>query len=488
MNDIAPTIQPELKAARNKAIEFHNQSLTSVGHDRMLAYRLLCSSVTVDPGLASGWSGLGNALADLHMLPASIAAFRRTLELPIGNLPGDLTLDLHVKALINLAHRLLNVGRIEEALKVNAKVLQLLESDPDLDPEGSAFAWTNMSLIMSIMGADLAAIEYAERAFEKSQEPIIEVGLAFALMFGGRYAEGLRHFEKRFEYRAHLNSYLEYPYRKWTGESHHGRTLFIPCEQGLGDTLSFTRFIGRAAAKVRNIIYAVQPELVRLLRASLRHWGNVEVVPLTTQFPIADDWCAVGSLPAVLGLTDEEIRDAPQGWTAQGDEAIPPDWLAADRKLHVGIAWAGSQANDIDVWRSIQFTRLLDLYRCPGIQLYSLQVGDHVKDLHDSGSAALVRDLSSYIRDATDTVGIMRALDLIIAAESFVPHLAAAIGKEVWIPLSRNGGDWRCGRHGDHPLWYSNTRLFRQGDDATWGPVFDRIVNALKERMECPSP
>lgn len=474
---------PEAKAARNKAIEFHNHSLTSVGTDKMLAYRLLCSSVTVDPGLAQGWSALGNACADLKMLPASIAAFRRALELPVGVLPGDKTPDLHVKALINLSHRLLNVGRITEAYEVNERVLLILDSDATLDPEGAAFAWTNMSLILSIMGHDELAIFYAEAGFKRSQEPIIEVGLAFAYMFAGRYSEGLRHFEARFPYREHMRSYLDYPFRRWDGVLDHDLTLFVPAEMGLGDTLSFTRFIGRAAARVKRVIFAVQPELVRLLRASLRHWPNVDVQPLTPAFPLADAWVAVGSLPTVLGLTTEEIRDAPQGWTAQGDDPMPPDWLSPGRLLHVGIAWAGAPANDIDAWRSIPFPQFLDLYRVPGVQLYSIQVGERVKDLHESGSAALVRDLSPFIRDATDTVGLMRSLDLIIAAESFVPHLAGAIGKECWVPYSYCGGDWRIGRTEKGPIWYPKHRIFKQGPDQQWQPVFDRIVEQLKVRV-----
>lgn len=489
MTDAAPMpapsheYPPEAKASRNKAIEFHNHSLTSVGTDKMLAYRLLCSSVTVDPALAQGWSALGNACADLHMLPASIAAFRRTLELPMGVLPGDKTPDLHVKSLINLAHRLLNVGRITEALQVNRTALWFLEEHPDCDPEGAAFAWTNMSLILSIMGKDDEAITYAEAGFRKSQEPIIQVGLAFALMFAGRYADGLRHFEARFPYREHMRSYLDYPYRRWDGVLNHDTTLFVPAEQGLGDTLSFTRFIGRAAARVKRLIYAVPSELVRLLRASLRHWPNVDVQPLTPQFPLAEAWCAVGSLPTALGLTTEEIRDQEQGWTAQGDEPLPPDWLSPGRLLHVGIAWAGAPANDINQWRSIPFTQFLDLYRAPGVQLYSLQVGEHVKDLHESGAAALVRDLSPFIRDATDTVGLMRSLNLIIACESFVPHLAGAIGKPCWIPYSYCGGDWRIGRTEKGPIWYPQTRIFKQGPDAAWQPVFDVIVEQLRRRM-----
>ena len=482
-----PEIDPAFQAVRNKAIEFHNASMQAVGHDKMLAYRLLCSAVAVDPGLAQGYFALGNCCADLKMLPASIAAFRRALELPLGTLPGDLTLDLQVKAEINLAHRLLNAGMIEEAYAENHMVLAILDEHPEMDPEGAAFAWTNMSLILSIMGENERALAYAQQAFVRSQEPIIEVGVAFALLFAGDYAAGLKHFHARFAYRPSLVSYLSYPYPVWKGESHHGKTLFVPAEAGLGDCLSFTRFIGRAAAKVKRIIYAVQPELVRLLRASLRHWGNVEVVPLTTSFPISDAWCPIGDLPTALGLTTEEIRDQVQGWTPQGDDPPPADWLAPGRKLHIGIAWAGSPLNEINNWRSIPFERFLELYRVPGCQLYGLQVGDHVADLHNAGAAGLVRDLSPYIRDATDTVGLMRSLDLVITTESFVGHLAGALGKECWVPYSHLGRDWRIGSAGVRSLWYDKHRIFKQGQDATWGPPFERIIEALKERV-CAAP
>ena len=487
-------IDPAFKERRNKAIEYHNNSMQVVARVagasgdeavrvRMLAYRLLCSAATVDPSLAQGWYALGNATADLKMIPASVAAFRRALELPLGELQGDMNPDLFVKALINLSHRLLNDGKVDEALVVNKRVLAYLHDHPDLDPEGAAFAWTNMSLILSIMGRDADAIRYARAGYEKSDDPIIQMGLAFALMFGGEYASGLKHFEARFAYKPELRSYREYPYSLWNGESNHGKTLFVPAEMGLGDTLSFARFLGRAAAKVGKVILAVQSELVRLFRASLRHWGNIEVTPLTTGFPLADFWRPIGSLPVALGLTTEEIRDAPQNWTAQGDDPVPPDWLSPGRKLHIGIAWAGSPLNDIDQHRSIPFPLFLDLYRVPGIQLYSLQVGEHVADLHNAGAAALVRDLSAYIRDATDTVALMRNLDLIITTESFIGHLAGAIGKECWVLYSHLGGDWRIGRAGMGALWYPAHRIFKQGPDATWQPVFDRIVEALRERL-----
>jgi hypothetical protein len=161
----------------------------------------------------------------------------------------------------------------------------------------------------------------------------------------------------------------------------------------------------------------------------------------------------------------------------------PPAWKNPAAAIHVGIAYAGSPDNEIDKWRSIPVAEFLSLHRVPSVQLYSLQVGDRVADVHTIGAAGLIRDMSPWIKDARDTVSIMRELDLIVSVESFVAHLAGSIGKECWVPLSRNGGDWRCGRSGDRPIWYDRTRLFRQGEDCRWEPVFEDIVQALGERV-----
>ena len=60
---------------------------------------------------------------------------------------------------------------------------------------------------------------------------IAEFQMAFALLFDGQYAEGLKYFEARFA--ARLPNFLLYPYPKWKGEN--GKTLFLVADQGLGD-------------------------------------------------------------------------------------------------------------------------------------------------------------------------------------------------------------------------------------------------------------
>lgn len=467
--------------ARNKAIDLHNRALEAVKTDLQLAYRLLCSATVVDPDMAVGWYAMGNALADLKKLPASVAAFRRCLACQIGDLPGDLTPELRAKATVNLGHRLVNNGEVEEGELVARQAIAMLEADPSLDQEGRAFAWTNLSLALSVQGKLQESLENARKAYEMSPIPIIETALGFAYLFNGDYAPGLKHFDARFGYSPVLAQFRNYPYDRWDGKK--SGTLFVAADQGLGDTVSFSRFIPRAARRVKKLIYGVQPDILRMMTAAFAGLKNVSVIPQSANYPLADFWSPVVSLPVALGLTTEEIRKYPQSWEVPETHAGTPDgWKAPDRTIHIGIAYAGSASNDIDRWRSIPIEEFLALYRVPGVQLYSLQVGDRVKDLHDAGCAALIRDMSPWIKDAIDTAAIMRELDLIVSIESFVPHLAAAVGKECWVPLSYLGGDYRCGRSGDRPLWYPDTRLFRLGPDEGWDAVFGRIVEALGDR------
>jgi len=90
--------------------------------------------------------------------------------------------------------------------------------------------------------------------------------------------------------------------------------------------------------------------------------------------------------------------------------------------------------------------------------------------------------LAPYIRDVVDTVSILKQLDLVICCESALAHIAALAGAECWVPYSRLGKDYRLGSHGKHQLW-SNHRVFNQGEDMRWQPVFDDIALALEARV-----
>lgn len=372
--------------------------------------------------------------------------------------------------MVNLGMRLNSLGRDREAHDILKDAIKIL---PD-----SAPAWTDLSMVYGRMGRGKDCVDAARRAYALQGDPQTAMCLAFALLFDGQYQEGFLLNEQRFDWK--LKQYLQYPYPKWNGEA--GGTVFIASDQGLGDTLSFARFIPLAAKRAKFLHLYVQPALVRLFSYIFAHLPNVNVIPAPAPFPQADYWSAFISLPYALKLTNQEIRSTPSLKFPKAGS--PVNWKIPDRKLHVGVAWAGSPLNEIDRFRSFPVEMLLELYRVPGIQLYSLQVGERASDPANAGAAYLIPDLSRFINDVTDTMALLNQLDMVICCESALGHIAAETGTECWHPYSWCGRDWRIGHAGEQMLWRpKNHGVFPQKEGESWGPAFDRIIGTLRARV-----
>jgi len=452
---------------RQQATLFYNQAVASVNNKddpKHLehALRLFASACDADPTWGQAFYHAGCNHSDLGAQPSALACWRRALECGLDD-------GTKAKAFANLGYRLHGLGKSKEAL---AYVRQAVDLDPNLQ-----YAWVTMSTINAIMGKADLALEQATRAWDlMPADSVVELNYAFALLGARKLAAGFKAFEVRFRYK--LRSYLSLPYAQWEGES--DKTVYVDADQGLGDTISFARFVSLAAKRSRYLHLMVQPELLRLFMHAFVGIPNVNIVPKPAPFPQADCWTTFVSLPTALGLTDREIRETPH--IDYPRLQLPQNWKLPDRKLHIGIAWAGSPLNDINGHRSIPVEQFFDLYRVPGVQLYSLQIGQFAQQIYDSHGLPVVRDLSPYIRDVVDTISVLKDLDLVICCESALAHIAVLAGTECWVPYSRLGKDYRLGAFGRDQLW-SKHRVFNQGEDLLWQPVFNDIELALEARI-----
>jgi tetratricopeptide (TPR) repeat protein len=468
---------------REFATKLMNQAVQAATHqknpsDLTTAYQLFASSAIADPTWGTAWYQGANNNFDLKKLESAVAGYRRALFC-------DLDYETRARAMLNLGWCFHLLGRTREAYDITQVASGF---KPDM-----VQYWLHLSVLYGLFGDCASSVDAGERAVELAKKELdtkvgdmvflekqymeARIALAFALLFDGQYKRGFDLFELRFEWRLH--SFLQFPYERWRGER--GKTVFLVADQGLGDTLSFARFVERACSISKYVHAYIQPPLMRVFMHAFNHIPNLNLIPSGNAYPQADVWTTFVSLPFALGLTDAEVREAPQ--IKPPVYGLPTTWMVPDVKLHIGIAWAGSPLNDIDKYRNIPVEQFLDLYRVPGIQLYGLQIGDRQKELHESGAVSLIRDLSTYINDVADTVAILQNLDLVICCESALGHICALAGKECWVPYSYMGRDYRIGQSGEKLMWTPRHQIFSQGDDHRWQPVFDRIVSALQERM-----
>jgi hypothetical protein len=263
---------------------------------------------------------------------------------------------------------------------------------------------------------------------------------------------------------------------EWRGEDLAGKTLLLSAEQGLGDTIQFSRFASVLSGNGARIVLQTQPALALLLA---RLEGAPVVVPHGAPLPAHDVRCALLSVPSVLGLRQDTIP-APVPYLS-ADPARIATWretLASHATgFRIGIAWRGRPSAVVDQGRSIALREMLALARIPGVRLISLQKDVEAEERSDlNGAGALVLPGLDDGADAfLDTAAVMASLDLVVTSDTAIAHLAGALGRPVWVAL-KAVPEWRWLREREDSPWYPTMRLYRQSKAGDWSSVFERIA------------
>ena len=359
-------------------------------------------------------------------------------------------------AILNLGAALFSLGRFQDALAVG---LQAVTAAPR-----SFEARCNVALALEALGRlDEAEAQSRQALSLRPDSSQARHNLAALLLSRGQLdAESWSLYEGRLGLTAQARAIAAFP--RWAGEDVAGRTILLHAEQGFGDTIQFARFAPLVAKRGARVIMAVQAPLVRLLQGLD---GVDEVVAAGAPLPSFDVFCPLASLPGIFKTTLESVPGrAPYLAAAAESLARPP----GREGLQVGLCWAGNPGFIHDRLRSIPASLLLNLRDCPGIAFHSLQKG--------ASPIFPMQDRMADVTDFADTAAIIAGLDLVVAVDTAVAHLAAAMGKEVWL-LSRKMGCWRWLRDRTDSPWYPTIRIVRQSQENDWADVIAEVRDAL---------
>lgn len=398
----------------------------------------------------------------------------------------------------NLALTLQHLGHLEDAALGYRRMLEL-------DPSNSA-AHNNLGRVC----ADLGRLEEAEWHYRHAIELappnlVARNNLAMVLLTTGRYEEAWPYFEDRWVSFKLADGRparvpVQVPLPRWLGASpsapqgaqaahaREGRLLVLH-EQGFGDSLQFVRYLPLALAHFSQVGYVCPPALRRLYEQSLSaRWPGLELldavpaglgdwdrhIPLMS-LPMAFA-TQVATIPAALPYLYADVALA-AAWRARL-EALPSPHLP-----RVGVVWAGGHSGiAIDGLRSLAAAQISPLLALRNVHWISLQKTDDPAKRADAATSARLVDWTDDIADFADTAALIDNLDLVIAVDTSVAHLAAALGKPVWL-LNRFAGCWRWLHGRDDSPWYPGMRLFTQPRRGDWDDVLARVVVALQQRF-----
>lgn len=431
-------------------LQRHEDALTSF--DRALA---------LNPHSAETLSNRGNALWQLRRAGEALTSFDAALALRPD------AAEIHS----NRANALLDLNRPDEALANLDRALAL--------KPGYTEALVNRANALRDLNRSQEAIESCDAALTINPE-LAEAHWNKALeqLLLGDLAQGFSNYEWRWKRAGSAPRDFGVP--QWRGEDIGeedlgGKAVLLHAEQGFGDTIQFVRYVPLLAARGAKIVLEVPDSLHPLLGAID---GVVAIISRGQPHPAIDLHCPLMSLPLALGTTLETVPASVPYLRAPADRIEA--WrlkLPASGKPRVGLVWSGKPSHRNDHNRSIAFERFAPLLAQNDVDFISLQreVRDGDKPLLEK-SAILRPDLDTV--DFADTAAIIDTLDLVIAVDTAVAHLAGAMGKTLWLLLPFSP-DWRWMLHRDDSPWYPTAQLFRQPRIADWDSVVARLREAL---------
>ena len=416
-------------------------------------------ALALRPDFALAHHNLGNVLERGRRWPEAEGCYRRAIEL----------VPEFAEAYNNLGALLQQQSRWEEAIECYSQALRLRP--------GMAEAHNGLGVALQWDNRDAEALVCYEQALALNPEfPEAHYNRATLWLRRGNFEQGWQ----EYEWRRRLSDvpWRRFPQPLWDGAPLAGRTILLHAEMGLGDTVQFARYAPLVAERGGQVVLECQPGLAPLMESL---GGVAQVVPAGALLPEFDVRLPLLSLPRVFGTTLVSIpREVPYLSAPAERIRFWRERIGAAPGLKVGLAWAGNPHSKTARKRFMPVANFAALAALPGVRLFSLQRGPQVAELDSLPPGCKVTQLEEEGGEVIDTAAIILNLDLVIAVDTMVAHLAGALGKPVWVLLA-SSPEWRWMLGREDSPWYPTARLFRQTRLGEWNDVMARVVEALQD-------
>ncbi|MDI1343875.1 MAG: tetratricopeptide repeat protein [Pseudolabrys sp.] len=442
------------------------------------AVKALDQAIALDPKLAAAHANRANIMVDAGLPDEALKSFDKALALA-PNSPHEL---------INRGGLLEMVGRLEDALKDYDHALKL---EPN-----TAEVHANLGSVLKQLGQVEAAaghdgdarFDAAIAAYDRALKLKPRLHEAYAArgeikLMRGDWLAGFSDYDHRAEFANPTLTPLPDP--RWHGEKRPGERIVLVAELGLSDIIQFCRFAPALVAQGHDVVLLVHKGMASLLSTLQGVTVVTDAAELESKRPLR--WLPLMSVPTILGTTPETLPREVAYLAADPARVTAFAGKLGTATFKIGITWSPGEPDRTALTdRHIPLTAFAALAALPGVELIALQKGAPLGDIKGAAFREKIRSIDadpSADRDYfLDTAAAMMGLDLIVSCDSPIVHLAGALGRPVFtlVPVI---SDWRWMLSRDDSPWYPTLRVFRQATAQQWGPVFERIAAAARERM-----
>jgi hypothetical protein len=442
------------------------------------AVRCYTIAIGINPNFWQALTNLGLSYYGLKLFEQALEAYDRAILIN----PNFAVIHY------NRANVLRTLGDTAQALQSYAQAVQI---NPSFAP-----AFANRGLVRKDLNQlDIAAADY--QVALDLDPGLLEAKWNFAIvqLMRGEWTKAWADYELRFE---HSDLRQSVGVREFNvprlseldlQKDLHGKRVLIYCEQGLGDSIQFSRYLPLLKSLGAYVILEIQAVLHNLFK----DLDGIDELVIkgheSAELPPFDYFCPLLSLPKVFQTTPSSVPPATRFHISKVDKfddrlEFFRTWTQERSSNHtlngtkkIGLVWQGNLNHSNDHNRSLPLKTLL-VHLPTGFDYFVIQKEISASDLDLLKEFDHVHTIRGELVDLVDTAVLCLQLDLIISVDTSVAHLSGSLGKPTWVMLPFSP-DWRWLMKRQDTPWYLNMRLFRQQSPGDWSSTLEEVKTAL---------
>lgn len=365
-----------------------------------------------------------------------------------------------------------SAGRVEEAIP-------LFEQAYNEDREQPVHA-VNLANAFKDLGRFERVEELCRIGYEKDpRQWSIQLAYAESLMRNGKYRKAWPIYERgRFtRVQTQLLMSISEAVPEWKGQKI-DTPLLVMGEGGWGDRINYSRFLPWIAERGIQYVCMIDAgvEQGKVVLADLFRrvpWvdRSLEPKPGETPQPIEfKHWVTTFSLMAAFDIGPDDVPPEVPWYSDPERVAKLQGMRSTDERPTVGLVWSAGEVFEQDrkvrsmnEWQASRLVAQTEDF----VHWVNLQYGQTLPNMQNP-------PLVTW----DDTAAAIEICDLVVTVDTGPLHLAASLGKPIWVVLSANV-DWKWGLTGQSP-WYRDARLFRNGAARGYGNSLLELTAALR--------
>ncbi len=467
-------------------------SLNSIS-DNDNALKIINKALVISPNSYQIFFNKGNILFDINKFSLALKEYEKAISInpelyPVFN----------------------NMGKCYYALKQFDKALIAYDKAIQINPE-YAEAWSNKGVTLLAINQNENAVDHFNEAIRlqpQFSQAYSNIGLAFhalkqfdkaliaydrAIQINPDYAEaylnksftqllncqftdGWKNFEYRLKLDEFKNKYLDIPVLTSLTKFVEGDRILVWYEQGMGDVIQFSRYIYSLVDLNARVIFYIPEDLIGIftLRNGLEITSSdAQINDITYQVPLL-------SLPKIFQTSSSTIHHLPTKIQIDSEKTNFIKKIIGSSQLKVGLVCSGQINHRNDLNRTIPLRSFEPILLIKNFNYYLIQ-----KDIRSEDAEYLkksnILDMSSYIKNYTDTVAVIDNMDFLITVDTSVAHLAGSMGKMAYLLLPYCP-DWRWQLNRVDSPWYKSIRIIRQDSYGNWNNVMYELKKLIQKK------